>query len=56
MSQQYVYRFGGGFSMAGTGIEIPLGGKGANLAEMASIDLPVPAVLHHLDRDVRALL
>jgi pyruvate,orthophosphate dikinase len=42
MSQQYVYRFGGGVSEGKSGDKNLLGGKGANLAEMASIDLPVP--------------
>ena len=39
---RYVYRFGGGVSDGGKGDKNLLGGKGANLAEMASIDLPVP--------------
>jgi pyruvate,orthophosphate dikinase len=39
---QYVYRFGGGVSDGGQGDRNLLGGKGANLAEMASIGLPVP--------------
>ncbi len=39
---QYVYRFGGGVSDGGQGDKALLGGKGANLAEMASIGLPVP--------------
>jgi pyruvate,orthophosphate dikinase len=39
---QYVYRFGGGVSDGGHGDRNLLGGKGANLAEMASIGLPVP--------------
>ncbi|WP_299327163.1 pyruvate, phosphate dikinase [Parasphingopyxis sp.] len=42
MSVQYVYRFGGGVSDGGQGDKNLLGGKGANLAEMASIGLPVP--------------
>ncbi|WP_294197120.1 pyruvate, phosphate dikinase, partial [uncultured Sphingomonas sp.] len=42
MTQRYVYRFGGGVSDGGGGDKNLLGGKGANLAEMASIDLPVP--------------
>jgi pyruvate,orthophosphate dikinase len=40
--QRYVYRFGGGVSDGGRGDRNLLGGKGANLAEMASIGLPVP--------------
>ncbi|WP_033919650.1 pyruvate, phosphate dikinase [Sphingomonas sp. 37zxx] len=39
---QYIYRFGGGVSDGGKGDKNLLGGKGANLAEMASIGLPVP--------------
>ena len=39
---QYVYRFGGGISDGEAGNKNLLGGKGANLAEMASIGLPVP--------------
>ncbi|GAA4765551.1 pyruvate, phosphate dikinase [Stakelama sediminis] len=39
---KYVYRFGGGISEGGSGDKNLLGGKGANLAEMASIGLPVP--------------
>src|SRR6195952_3558397 len=39
---QYVYRFGGGVSDGGKADKNLLGGKGANLAEMASIGLPVP--------------
>src|SRR4051812_43378535 len=38
----YVYRFGGGVSEGQAGDRNLLGGKGANLAEMASIGLPVP--------------
>jgi len=39
---RYVYRFGGGVSDGIAGDRNLLGGKGANLAEMASIGLPVP--------------
>src|SRR3954447_23739973 len=39
---RYVYRFGGGLSDGAAGDRDLLGGKGANLAEMASIGLPVP--------------
>ncbi len=42
MNGQWVYRFGGGVSDGGKGMKELLGGKGANLAEMASIGLPVP--------------
>jgi pyruvate,orthophosphate dikinase len=39
---KHVYRFGGGASDGRAGDRNLLGGKGANLAEMASIGLPVP--------------
>src|SRR3954470_24473813 len=39
---RYVYRFGGRISDGEAGNRNLLGGKGANLAEMASIGLPVP--------------
>jgi len=39
---RYVYRFGGGVTEGEAGNRNLLGGKGANLAEMASIGLPVP--------------
>lgn len=42
MTEPYVYRFGGGVSEGKAGDRNLLGGKGANLAEMASIGLPVP--------------
>jgi pyruvate, orthophosphate dikinase len=39
---RFVYRFGGGITDGEAGNKELLGGKGANLAEMASIGLPVP--------------
>src|SRR6201991_1205961 len=39
---RFLYRFGGGVSDGEAGNRNLLGGKGANLAEMASIGLPVP--------------
>ncbi len=42
LNTRYVYRFGGGVSEGKAGDRNFLGGKGANLAEMASIGLPVP--------------
>lgn len=39
---QWVYSFGSGKSDGGAGMKNLLGGKGANLAEMASLGLPVP--------------
>ncbi|MEX1055587.1 MAG: PEP/pyruvate-binding domain-containing protein, partial [Rhodothermales bacterium] len=39
---KHVYRFGGGKAEGHKGMKSLLGGKGANLAEMSSIGLPVP--------------
>ena len=39
---EWVYRFGGGQADGDAGMRALLGGKGANLAEMAAIGLPVP--------------
>ncbi|MBU1084143.1 MAG: pyruvate, phosphate dikinase, partial [Candidatus Omnitrophica bacterium] len=41
-SKKYVYYFGGGMSEGKASMKELLGGKGANLAEMASIGVPVP--------------
>ena len=40
---RYVYPFGGGTARGNAGMRNLLGGKGANLAEMARLGLPVPA-------------
>jgi pyruvate,orthophosphate dikinase len=42
MSTKWVYRFGGKQTDGSADMKNLLGGKGANLAEMSSIDLPVP--------------
>src|SRR5512143_3922446 len=39
---QWVYTFGGGKAQGRAGMKDLLGGKGANLAEMANLGLPVP--------------
>jgi len=39
---KWVYRFGGGTAEGGADMKELLGGKGANLAEMSSLGLPVP--------------
>src|ERR1700678_3682634 len=39
---QWVYAFGGGAADGGAQMKDLLGGKGANLAEMSSLGLPVP--------------
>ena len=41
-TQKYVYSFGGGKSEGEASMKNLLGGKGANLAEMSEIGLPVP--------------
>ena len=40
--KKYVYSFGGGRAEGKTKMKELLGGKGANLAEMTNIGLPVP--------------
>jgi pyruvate,orthophosphate dikinase len=40
--RKWVYRFGGGRSEGEASMKALLGGKGANLAEMANLGLPVP--------------
>jgi pyruvate,orthophosphate dikinase len=42
MAQKYVYFFGGGKADGNAKMKNLLGGKGANLAEMASLGVPVP--------------
>ena len=39
---KWIYTFGGGSADGDTTMKNLLGGKGANLAEMASLGLPVP--------------
>ena len=43
MDKKYVYFFGGGSAEGNRDMKDILGGKGANLAEMSGIGLPVPA-------------
>ena len=40
--KKWAYRFGGGTAEGSVADVALLGGKGANLAEMASLGLPVP--------------
>ncbi len=42
MSEKYVYKFGGGTADGTADMKNLLGGKGANLAEMARLGIPVP--------------
>lgn len=41
-TKKYVYTFGGGDAEGDKSMKNLLGGKGANLAEMSAIDLPIP--------------
>ena len=43
MGKKYVYLFGGGKSEGKAEMKELLGGKGANLAEMSNLGIPVPA-------------
>jgi pyruvate, orthophosphate dikinase len=43
LKEKFVYTFGGGIAEGDRNMKELLGGKGANLAEMSSIGLPVPA-------------
>ncbi len=43
MNQKYVYLFGGEKAEGAAGMKNLLGGKGANLAEMTNLGIPVPA-------------
>ena len=42
MAQKWVYFFGGGKAEGNAKMKQLLGGKGANLAEMTSLGVPVP--------------
>ena len=52
MAHKYVYLFSEG---NGTMREL-LGGKGANLAEMTVLGMPVPQGLYHFNRSMYAIL
>jgi pyruvate,orthophosphate dikinase len=43
MAAKYVYRFGDGSAEGKADMKLLLGGKGANLAEMSNLGIPVPA-------------
>ena len=55
-TQKYVYSFGGGSAEGRADMKELLGGKGANLAEMSVIGIPVPPGFTHHDRGLRGLL
>ena len=57
MSQsKYVYFFGEGKADGSAEMRALLGGKGANLAEMTNLGIPVPPRLYHIHRGLRILL
>ncbi|HVO77033.1 MAG TPA: PEP/pyruvate-binding domain-containing protein, partial [Candidatus Bathyarchaeia archaeon] len=43
MEQKYVFFFGGGTASGNKSMKEVLGGKGAGLAEMTNLGIPVPA-------------
>ncbi len=53
--QHWVYRFGAGSADGSAEMRDLLGGKGANLAEMSNLGLPVPPGFTISTRDVRGL-
>ena len=55
-SAKYVYSFGNKKADGHGGMKPLLGGKGANLAEMSRIGLPVPPGLHHHHGSLHLLL
>ena len=46
MSEMHVYRFGPDMTDGKADMKNLLGGKGANLAEMALLEIPVPCLLY----------
>ena len=54
-TEKYVYSFGGGSAEGRADMKGLLGGKGANLAEMSVIGIPVPPRLHTHHRGLRRL-
>ncbi len=53
---KWVYRFGNGSAEGRAGMRDLLGGKGAGLAEMSNLGLPVPPRLHHHHRGLHPFL
>ena len=53
---KWVYNFGAGKADGRADMRNLLGGKGANLAEMSSLGLPVPPGYHHHDRSLHLFL
>ena len=53
---KFVYSFGAGKAEGKSDMKGLLGGKGANLAEMSVIGIPVPPRVHDHHRGLRGLL
>ena len=51
MAEKRVYFFGGGKAEGNAKMKVLLGGKGANLAEMTNLGVPVPAGLVEVSTD-----
>ena len=56
MPQKRIYSFGGGKAEGNKDMKEALGGKGAGLAEMSNIGIPVPPGLHDHDRRLHRVL
>jgi pyruvate,orthophosphate dikinase len=56
MSKKYVYYFGSGSAEGRADMKNLLGGKGANLAEMTNLGIPVPPRFYHFDGGLYLLL
>ena len=54
MSKKYVYFFANGKADGNAKMKDILGGKGANLAEMTNIGVPVPVSYTHLTLPTKA--
>lgn len=56
MDKKRVYTFGNGQAEGKAGMRNLLGGKGANLAEMNLIGVPVPPGLYNYNRSLHRIL
>ena len=55
LASHWVYSFGGDEADGNARLRNLLGSKGANLAEMTNMGLPVPPRLHHNHRTLQQL-
>lgn len=56
MANKNVYFFGNKKAEGSAKMKDLLGGKGANLAEMTSLGIPVPPRIYHFHRSLQAIL